>query len=160
MPTLREMTGSDVPAVCGLLRELGYELTEGEIARRLRDVDRHPDHLALVLEDDDGEDGGEDGGEQEGGGPIVAFLHMFDRPAIEKPREAIVQALVVTEARRGAGLGQAMMEWVETWARDRGLTSIALSTQTHRGDAQVFYHRLGYRTAAESRLLRKHLTPE
>jgi len=145
------MTGSDVPAVCGLLRELGYELTEGEVARRLREVDRHPDHLALVLEDD------EEGG---GDGSPIAFLHMFDRPAIEKPREAVVQALIVTESRRGKGFGRAMMEWVETWAHDRGLGSIALSTQVHRGDAQVFYHRLGYRVANESRLLRKHLTPE
>lgn len=147
MPTLRDMTEADVPAVCGLMRELGYELTEGEVARRLHAVARHPDHLVVVLQSDED-------------GTVLAFLHVFERPAIEKPTEAVVQALVVTEAQRGGGLGRAMMDWVETWARQRGLASIALATHVDRAEAHIFYHRLGYHTTAESRLMRKPLPPE
>ena len=34
---------------------------------------------------------------------------MFERPALEKPCEAVVQALVVDSEARGSGVGEALM---------------------------------------------------
>ena len=41
-------------------------------------------------------------------GEVVGVLHVFERPALEKPCEAVVQALVVDGERRGAGIGEAL----------------------------------------------------
>jgi ribosomal protein S18 acetylase RimI-like enzyme len=69
----------------------------------------------------------------------------------------VVQALVVDESCRGKGVGNDLMQAAETWARDRGVGSIVLHTRIDRADAQAFYARLGYETAATSNLMRKTL---
>ena len=72
-----------------LLTQLGYEMSLEEAAQRVRDVMSTADHLVLVADV---------------GGRVVGLLHVFVRPAIENPREAVVQALVVGEAYRRAGV--------------------------------------------------------
>ncbi|MEP1031893.1 MAG: GNAT family N-acetyltransferase, partial [Alphaproteobacteria bacterium] len=74
-----------------------------------------------------------------------------------KPVEAVIQSLVVDARARGAGIGRALMDRAEGWARARGLTSVALYTNVTRADAQAFYARLGYGKVAQSALLRKAL---
>jgi GNAT superfamily N-acetyltransferase len=49
------------------------------------------------------------------GGALVALCHVFARPALDKPPEAIVQALVVDQACRGEGVGRIMMAAAERW---------------------------------------------
>jgi ribosomal protein S18 acetylase RimI-like enzyme len=78
---------------------------------------------------------------------------VFRRPALEKPCEAIVQALVTDAGVRGRGLGNALMRLAEEWASARGLESIALHTRK----AQAFYEGLGYNRVASSDLMRKTL---
>src|ERR1700730_12053670 len=74
---------------------------------------------------------------------IVGVLHVFERPALEKPCEAIVQALVVDGERRGAGIGEALMREAEAWAASRKLASTALYTRIERGKAPGGLLRIG-----------------
>jgi ribosomal protein S18 acetylase RimI-like enzyme len=86
-------------------------------------------------------------------GEVVGVLHVFERPALEKPCEAVVQALVVDGARRGNGIGEALMREAEAWAAARKLASTALYTRTDRDRARLFYERIGYRLKATSHLM-------
>jgi len=142
MVSIRRMTEADLAAVRALLVQLGYEIDIGEVERRYRMVTEAEDHAAVVGEQD---------------GRIAAFLHVYGRPAFEKPPEAVVQALVVDQPFRGTGIGQAMMRAAEAWALARGFTSMALSSGVSRLQAHAFYDALGYRQEATSYLLRKRL---
>jgi ribosomal protein S18 acetylase RimI-like enzyme len=139
---IRQLDARDVATGSALLGQLGYSVDRAELARRFARVSSAQDHHAVVAEMD---------------GRVVGLLHVYERPALEKPGEAVVQALVVDEASRGKGIGRALMREAERWAQARGLASITLHTRVDRGDARAFYASLGYETAATSHLLRKTL---
>ena len=77
-------------------------------------------------------------------------LHVFERPALEKPCEAIVQALVVDSEARSSGVGEALMREAEAWAQSRKLPSVSLYSRVDRKRAHAFYERIGYRMKATS----------
>jgi GNAT superfamily N-acetyltransferase len=133
---IRPFRRSDTSAVAGLLRQLGTEVAAAELDARIEHVIAQADHCIAVAEED---------------GQVIGLLHVFKHPALEKPCEAVVQALVVDGKARGRGIGRALMEFAEAWARTRSLGSVALSTQR----AQDFYLQLGYRKVATSDLMRK-----
>lgn len=139
---IRDMVMRDLPKVRELLRQLGYDLDEGELVQRFKSVESDTAHALLVASTGD---------------EVVGFLHLFSRPALEKPLEAVVQALVVDEQARGHGVGGALVAAAEQRAADKGLHSVALACETERENAQAFYARLGYQRIATSHLLRKAL---
>jgi len=60
---------------------------------------------------------------------------------------AEVQKLMVRHARRGRGLGQALMQRAEAEARAHGRRLLFLDTSVGEGGAVRFYERLGYTLA-------------
>jgi GNAT superfamily N-acetyltransferase len=137
---VRDLRLADAPAARRLLGQLGYEVAEGEIRERLASLAKAPDHRVVVAEID---------------GEVAGLLHVFERPALEKACEAVVQALVVEAGRRGSGVGRTLMNEAQAWARARGLASIVLYSRVDRHDARAFYEQLGYRRAATSHLMRR-----
>jgi GNAT superfamily N-acetyltransferase len=127
-----------------LLTQLGYEMTEAELERRFDEVSSAPEHSLLVAET---------------AGQVVGLMHVFARPALENPREAVVQAIVVDEGLRRAGVGRLLMAAAEHWASERGCRSVVLSSNIARASAHAFYAALGYRVSATSLVLRKELPP-
>jgi ribosomal protein S18 acetylase RimI-like enzyme len=83
-------------------------------------------------------------------GRVVGVLHMFERAALEKPCEAVVQALVVDSEARSSGVGEALMRAAEAWAQSRKLPSVSLYSRADRKRAHAFYERIGYRVKAIS----------
>lgn len=140
--TCREMTIDDLEAVSPLLEELGYDVPANEVLRRFETVLATDGHALLVAEKS---------------GHVVGFLHIFSRPALEKPPEPIVQAMAVQKDVRRAGIGRALMAAAEDWTRERGFSSLALHSQLERDDAHAFYESLGYKRVATAGLLRKPL---
>ncbi len=86
-------------------------------------------------------------------GALAGVLHVFERPALEKPCEAVVQAVVVDAGQRSSGIGEALMREAERWAKGRGLQFVVLYTRTDRERARRFYERIGYSWKATSHLL-------
>lgn len=136
------MAPADLPAVCGLLEQLGYSLIPEELVVRLSTVMSTSDHALFVAAGDTG---------------VCGLLHVYCRPALEKPAEAVVQALVVDVAARGLGVGRHLMKEAERWAAESGLPAVCLSSHVSRAEAHAFYERLGYRPAATALWLRKAL---
>lgn len=138
----RPMADADLEGARALLRQLGYEIDAKEAAARFAAVLGTQGHHLLVAEAD---------------GRLRGLLHVFARPALEKPPEAVVQALVIEEGDRGTGVGRVLMEAAESWARAQGFASVAVATNIARDGARAFYRRLGYEPVATSELLRKNL---
>jgi hypothetical protein len=97
---LRDAAEADFTAVRRLLGQLGYAPDEAEFRRRFDSVRATDGHRIIVAED---------------GGAVVGVLHVFERPALDKGCEAVVQALVVDGAQprrrrsadaRGRSLGR------------------------------------------------------
>jgi GNAT superfamily N-acetyltransferase len=137
---VRTIAESDIPAAAALIGQLGYEMPRPELQRRLRAVLGQVDHRVWAFDDD---------------GEVVGLLHAFFRPALDKPPEVLVQALVIEASRRSQGIGEALMQVAEAWAREKGCTSVALYSGVDRARAHRFYERLGYEKKAASALLRK-----
>jgi GNAT superfamily N-acetyltransferase len=139
---IREIGPTDISACRLLLSQLGYDLTLQEVKRRYDAIREKQDHAVFVGEQD---------------GQVVALLHIYERPAFDKPPEVIVQALVVDQNWRGMGIGKSMMKIAERWALDRRFSSIALTSSVSRSDAHAFYNSIGYKVEATSHLLRNNL---
>lgn len=137
---IRRMTADDIPVVQKLLEQLGYRLDAVEIRCRFDAVAKSDDHAVML-------------GARNG--CIVALCHVYARPALDKPPEAVVQALVVDQVAQGAGVGWSMMAAAEDWARDHGFLSVALGSHISRSAAHAFYKSLGYRIEATSHQFRK-----
>jgi ribosomal protein S18 acetylase RimI-like enzyme len=121
-----------------LIGQLAEAPDEAEFQARFERVSATAGHRIIVAEVDR---------------EIVGVLHVFERPALEKPCEAVVQALVVDSDRRGAGIGEALMREAEAWASRRKLAFTALYTRIDRDKARAFYERIGYRLKATSHLM-------
>jgi len=139
---VRLLRPDDLPIVTELLRQLGNVTSADELANRIDRVLESGTHFAAVAED---------------GGRIFGLVHAYERPALEKPCEVVVQSLVVDTRARNAGTGRLLVAAAETWARAKGLTNVALHTRIDRDDARAFYEHIGYRWAATSHLMCKPL---
>ena len=59
---------------------------------------------------------------------------------------AHVSVIAVSKAAEGHGVGRALMDHAERWARDRGHACVTLSVFEGNGRAQALYERVGYST--------------
>ncbi len=139
---VRPIEEADVAAATGLLAQLGYPMSGAEVTRRLAIVRAAHGHRVWVTDD---------------GGQVVGLLHAFFRPALEKPPEVVVEALVVNASRRSQGIGERLMHVVEQWARESGSATVSLYSGVQRTDTHRFYERLGYAKSGTSHLMRKVL---
>jgi GNAT superfamily N-acetyltransferase len=138
---IRALGDADIAVARDLLGQLGYAVSEEVLRGRVARACAATDHYVAVAEHE---------------GRMVGLLHAFERPALEKPCEVVVQALVVDARVRGQGIGTALMEAAEDWARGRSLASVVLHTR----DAPDYYVRLGYGRVATSDLMRKNLATD
>jgi GNAT superfamily N-acetyltransferase len=82
-------------------------------------------------------------------GLVIGFITAQMRPPAQEPyfvpeRRALVQNLGMLSAWRGQGIGRALMEAVEGWAREHGATRLVLNVWEFNTGALRFYETLGY----------------
>ena len=140
---ISDLSISDLKDAKALLAELSYDIPMDELTKRFEDVISRDDHAVLLARDN--------------ADKALGLIHVYIRAALEKPVEAYIQSLVVSQDARRMGVGAALNQAAENWAKDWGLKSIALHTQIHRADAVSFYTREGYAEITQSRMLRKTL---
>lgn len=141
--SIEQTTVTDLAAAQSLLAQLSYDIPMDELNQRFENVIDRDDHALMMAKDSSGK--------------ALGLIHVYVRAALEKPVEAYIQSLVVSADARRSGVGAALTQAAEDWAKERGLNSIVLHTQTHRADALSFYTREGYAEITQSRMLRKTL---
>jgi predicted N-acetyltransferase YhbS len=128
---IRHATPADVPAIAELSGQLGYPMSAQEAGERLAAVRQRPDHAVLVAES--------------GAGRVAGWIHVFGTYHLMEPPTAEIGGLIVGEGHRSAGLGQALVEAGEAWARAAGFAGMRVRSNVVRTRAHAFYERLGYR---------------
>lgn len=138
--TIRAAEADDDEAVSSLLHQLGYDVSRAEVRRRLTLPGLAQRVLVAVL------------AERIVG--LIAYTDPIERLA-EGTTFVRITAIVVDEACRKDGVGQAMMREVERRARDAGagLLELTCGRRESRKAAHVFYPRLGFVEASVASIL-------
>lgn len=94
-------------------------------------MDHHGDQtMVLVAEDDEGE--------------RLGFATVTHATHFTGARQASLGELAIRESAEGSGVGKALLEASEQWARAQGYDILALATGAANQRALGFYHHLGY----------------
>jgi ribosomal protein S18 acetylase RimI-like enzyme len=85
-------------------------------------------------------------------GKVIGLVHAFieeapDFPVMVKRRYVSVIEIIVKEEFRGAHVGLELMNKVEHWALDNGISTIELNIWDFNEPALAFYEKLGYAVA-------------
>lgn len=89
-------------------------------------------------------------------GIIQCYLRTTPPLSFVTPRRFVhIEDLVVSEQVQHQGVGQALTERVQQWAREQGATEIELDVWEFPASASPFYEKLGYQTTR--RHMRKQL---
>jgi RimJ/RimL family protein N-acetyltransferase len=96
--------------------------------RYIRSLRRHPDAALLVAETDEG---------------IVGRLSLSRDPHPSSAHVADLGLMVAATDRR-RGVGAALLERAESWARDAGVAKLELHVFPHNTPALALYEKLGY----------------
>lgn len=129
---IRPMTleQEDTDAIITLLSELRgtpQEYDEAMARSHIKLVHSH-DHVALLAIDQ--------------GEPVgMAVINVIYKLPI---REARIDEVIVSEAARGHGVGQKLIEACEVWARDNDVDVIEFTSRPSREAANHLYQKLGY----------------
>ena len=133
--TLRLLEAADAVAVSALLPDLGYTVSADDVVARLAALRDWPDQEALVAELD---------------GRIVGLCHVQGVRMLISDGYAEIQALVVSEALQGQGLGRQLLEHACAWVAGRGYGRVRLRSNVVREGAHAFYEHLGFEKSKAS----------
>ena len=133
---LRRAEAGDLPAIVGLLAadQLGTTrdgIRDDADLRAFAAIDRDPAHILVVAA---------------AGDRVVATMQVSFLPGLARrgALRAQIEAVRVDQAYRGGGLGDAMLTWAISEARQRGCALVQLTTDKSRTAAHRFYERLGF----------------
>ena len=127
--TIRVGRQSDAGEIAQLTTQLGYDLTEADAAVRLSRILPRDDQRFFVADFD---------------GCAVGWVHVVLVEYVDAEAFALIGGLVVDKVHRGSGIGRALMNGAENWARERGVSMSRLSSTVARTAAHRFYESLGY----------------
>jgi GNAT superfamily N-acetyltransferase len=137
--TFRDATADDLPRIVSMYadddlgsgRESDTDPLPESYRRAFTEIAADPRHRLIVAEE---------------AGEVVATLQLSYLPQLSHrgAERAQVESVRVTTARRGSGIGRAMMLWAVEAAQERGCTIMQLTTNARRHDAHRFYESLGF----------------
>lgn len=128
--TIREPVDADLPAIAHLMAELGYPVEEAFVHRQLQGLaEAGTDWLYVAVQGD----------------LPVGLIGYHEFLFYHLPgRYGRITVLVVTRECRRQGIGKALVDFIEAFARGRGAVRLELCSAWQRADAHAFYERLGY----------------
>ena len=126
--TIRDAQAADAEPIAELLGQLGYPTEPSAVKERLERLVIVGDSVVVAELD----------------GDVVGMAHLHVSPTIERERPAAkLGALIVSESRRGRGIGRALVQAAEREARKRGSGSFFVTTSNRRDEAHRFYQSVG-----------------
>jgi ribosomal protein S18 acetylase RimI-like enzyme len=127
---VREMSRADLPSVRDLSGQLGYPLTDEDLARRFTLLAADTNHRLLVAEDDSAR--------------VVGWVHLGPHLALESEPYAEICGLVVDGRARRLGVGRELVREAEKAARALGFATIRVRSNVARNESHSFYMAIGY----------------
>lgn len=80
---------------------------------------------------------------------VVGYVHACDYDLLFSPHMKNIMAIAVAEAYRRSGIGSALLQEIEKWAKETGAAGVRLVSGASRTEAHSFYQRCGYRKEKE-----------
>ena len=133
--TIRPLDSTDAEVVAALLPDLGYEATADQVVRRLAALRAWPDQDAFVAVVD---------------ATVIGLCHVQGVRMLNSEGYAEIQALVVSAACQGQGIGRQLVAHACDWAFARGYERVRLRSNVVREAAHAFYEHLGFEKAKAS----------
>lgn len=126
---IRRAAPADSPALAGLIGQLGYDVSEEEVAARLGAMDA--DGRAVLV--------------AELGGRVVGCLSTSMMRVIHRPAPVgRISMMVVEEGQRGQGIGAMLVAAAEAHLMREGCQLVEVTSNLARERAHAFYERLGF----------------
>ena len=142
-PQIRPATEADLGPMAELTTQLGYPVDPDTLGERLADLrSRTADDVLVAVDDND---------------RPIAWIHVALLATLEASHLAAINGLVVEEGHRSSGIGAALVDAAERWARDRGAAAIVVRSRSTRERAHRFYERIGYVEIKRSHVFEKPL---
>lgn len=94
--------------------------------------------------------------EMEDGG-LVGWVHVMRTAVPEIEPFAEIGGLVVDSEHRSQGIGKALLDLAEGWARENNLTSLCVRSNVIRSRAHQFYEQAGYSIIKSQHVFEKKL---
>lgn len=135
-----ELHAAAIAALC--TKELGYQTSPEEMKEKLRAVLNHPQHKIFVAVVD---------------GRVVGFIHAVSYETLFLPPLKNLLGLAVAADYRRRGIGTALLDAVEEWAKESGADGVRLNSGSTRTDAHQFYRKHGYGLEKQQLRLIKYL---
>ena len=117
--------------------EMGYQTTAEQVREKLAVLLKSRDNRILVAVAD---------------GQVVGYIHANTYETLYFPPLKNLMGLAVSAACRRKGIGTALLDAIETWARETGASGVRLNSGATRTEAHAFYRSRGY--GAEKQQLR------
>jgi GNAT superfamily N-acetyltransferase len=133
----------DYDKMADLAAQLGYECTSTDIRNRM-DQMCDPHQYAVYVAELPGD-------------RIAGWIGVYIFRAIELNSFAEISGLVVDQHIRSRGIGKALLDVAEQWARRRGCSTISVHSNVTRERAHRFYTRNGYQHTKTQKLFHKNL---
>lgn len=137
---VRSARVDDAEPIAALMAQLGYAVPAPAVSGRLQRLGERRDVFVAT----DGES-------------VVGWAALSIDEAFVEGFGALLEGFVVDEAARSRGVGQKLLEAVESRARERGCAEIRVQSNVLRERAHSFYERNGYVKVKAQYQLRKSL---
>lgn len=138
--TIRRARRDDVAAIVAMLaddhlgraRELTDDPLPASYFKAFETLDRDPSIRLVVAEN--------------GKGRVVGCLQLCIMPGLSSQgaSRGLIEDVRVASDCRSRGIGEQLVQWAVTTAREQGCKLVELFTHSSRVDAQRFYRRLGF----------------
>lgn len=133
---VRDANFNDLISLTHLMNQLGYPTSLDEMTARFQRIERKEEYKTLVAVDS---------------AKVVGVMGMMYYFMWEENACGVrIQALVVDQECRSAGVGKMLIESAEAWAKSLGATSITLTSgnREERAAAHQFYPKMGFKLAS------------
>ncbi len=130
MCEIRSPKPCDYDKMANLAGQLGYECSGAGVRARLNEMWDPNEYAVYVAELP--------------GGQIAGWIGVYMFRAVELDSFSEISGLVVDQQVRSRGIGKALLDVAEQWARSHGSNSISVHSNVTRERAHRFYTRNGY----------------
>ena len=77
-------------------------------------------------------------------GQLVGYIHVCGYELLYASSMVNVLGIAVSSQHRRQGIGRALLEAAERWAKERGAEGVRLNSGEERAEAHEFYKSMGY----------------
>ena len=142
-PTIRPMRADDTARVAELTGPAAAVVEREDFGGRFAYLRRRPEDEVLVAVGEDDQP--------------IGWIHVSRFASLEASDVALIGGLVVDDAHRAGGIGEALLDAAEGWARGHGASTMVVRSRITRERAHRFYERHGYHTVKTSHVFEKPL---